>query len=646
MKYFTKFGKTVLDWRVFILWATALVLNIIFLTPILKSGFLGDDYQHAYIKGFLLENNVSLLTYYYNIATGWLKDVGRFFPLQFYFFWIFYFIKNLYLYKTITLGLIVLNVFLFGHLVKIISRSNLVAILAIAIMPLCFQVRIFHDGILGFYYLQQIIFLYIFLSLILFYYFLKTGKKYLFYISLLFYLFSLLTYETTYLFCILHFFIAYLFSPNNNFRATLKLSSPYFLLAALCTLITLFSRYYFLELPFFVHGNYSQLINSPNISSTHKSYGMGYIPNFDPHLVILTLSKHIFAAFPFSYFSVDPHHLFKNYLAHVVTPKNIFIFLLSSIFLFCLFDSFYRDQAKSNIKPHTGSLFILGALLLILPGIFISLAPRYQNEIFWGVSHMPVYVSYFGAGIILTTFLVTIFHLISRTLNFFSARLFSAATAVIVAILFLINYQNTKTVISALNKDWLYPRTLIEEALQNGLLDNIADISSVRVDHSHPWDSSGFYLMHSGRKINHLGINGNYLAPNSSQIEKTNTSDDNSLYLRYDSKSNDTGYAILGFVKDLHATNQELIGANSSHIYIYIRTPSSDKNNQVLIEGEWSGNNNSEEFYPFQINKAGLITVSSGVGWELLSLQNEKKIIDLKTLKINIENSSPHMSSL
>lgn len=61
-----------------------------------------------------------------------------------------------------------------------------------------------------------------------------------------------------------------------------------------------------------------------------------------------------------------------------------------------------KNNKLKNNKYKNNALLIFGFLLLIIPNLLIALSPTYQYLIYWGVSHLPVYISYFGAYLIIS----------------------------------------------------------------------------------------------------------------------------------------------------------------------------------------------------------------------------------------------------
>ena len=183
--------------------------NLLINLKVLQSGYFNDDMINSQVPGvvpFVFDSIFDLTKYYFS---EWIRNQGRFFPLAWYGYYVFDFFDTLIAYKLYCIFFITVSNFVFGYFVYQISQSKELSYLVILITPVLFQYRLYHDPILSYGGLMQLILIYTILSLILLVKYLKT-KNIIFLVgSVMFYLFSLLTYEITYTFFLLHVLIVW-----------------------------------------------------------------------------------------------------------------------------------------------------------------------------------------------------------------------------------------------------------------------------------------------------------------------------------------------------------------------------------------------------------------------------------------------------
>lgn len=155
----------------------SLALCVFMLSPILNSGFFGDDAKNSFINGDVAYGHLNLLQFILSSIKSWMY-IGRFFPLATVnTILLFTFINNLVLYKLLTIIFIIVNILIFGYLIRLMTDSTSVKLLAVLLIPIFFQSRMFHDPIMSFAWLLQIVFFYTAVSLISLIIYLKNGKR-------------------------------------------------------------------------------------------------------------------------------------------------------------------------------------------------------------------------------------------------------------------------------------------------------------------------------------------------------------------------------------------------------------------------------------------------------------------------------------
>jgi hypothetical protein len=166
-----------------------------------------------------------------------------------------------------------------------------------------------------------------------------------------------------------------------------------------------------------------------------------------------------------------------------------------------------RWMAQANpgrAAPNYRLLGALSVLLWLLPAAMISLSPRYQSELTFGVGYLPVYIQYFGVGL-----------LVACAVHWLLARLGSAprwagGAALLLAWLLgnvaAATHEANERVAAALAPAWRDPRLNLELALQAGLADEVPDRSTLILANQyalwHDTHSAYFYMQHTGKLLN------------------------------------------------------------------------------------------------------------------------------------------------
>jgi hypothetical protein len=208
-----KYIMNIHDNKIYLFYCLAVsLLAVLLLAPLLSSGLVSDDSFQSFTKGTLLYNNQNLGDFTYGTIKGWLFDIGRFVPISTVLLYTVFSIigQNAFIYKLIIFFFIVINILSFGYFFKLITGSRSLCLLSMLMAPLFFQIREYHDPIVSFNLLMQVVFLFVILSMISLIYYLRKGKKKYLVSSLLLYLLSLLTYELTYPLFISYFLIIYI----------------------------------------------------------------------------------------------------------------------------------------------------------------------------------------------------------------------------------------------------------------------------------------------------------------------------------------------------------------------------------------------------------------------------------------------------
>lgn len=439
----------------------SLVVTVISMSVLLSGGFYMDDVILSYLtKAGAADTGIR--NYICENITGWLHQ-GRLFPISnIYVSLLMCFVPNAFTYKLIILLFVLMDVYVMGLFVWRMSGQKSVSYLAMGAMPLVLQIRYYHDGLVGYHLLMQIMILVILLSALTLNCYMENGKVRWLVLSLGLYTVGILTYEIGFVGILVLCFVAFcrekeglrdVFTWKNVWK-TVKLIMPFFLVTLAVLGITVY-----------VKGAYGTAYDGIQVS-------------LNPGKILTTACKQALAAFPLSYWLLANDNLGYAFAAGAGEfVKNIKIadIIAVGILLFILY-----KKCRSEIKIHTRPLLWGIALVMWwVPALIIGMSSRYQEELFWGIGHIPVYVEYFG----IMLFALLVFSLcLSFLKNLKIRKIFSGVIYAILGLVLLLNLQNNRIVTELLNETYKYSRDILDASLKDNFLENVPEDSVLIIE--------------------------------------------------------------------------------------------------------------------------------------------------------------------
>jgi len=436
----------------------SVIFNVLVLSNLLQSDYFGDDLYNFQVPGAvpLIFHSVFDLTKHYFME--WVNTNGRFFPGAWYGYYIFYIFDTIYSYKLFLLSVTISGIALFSYLIYLLSKDRYLSLLFLFSTPIFFQYRFYHDPMLSFNGLMQVLFIYTTLSLIFLTKYLQGSPKYHYYISLFFFTLSLLTYEISYLF--IFFYIPIVLSHiklKQNFIKIFHLAVPYIAILCLLTLFTLYLR------------------------SNAAANGGAYVPNWDTLAILKTYFNQTISVLPTSY-SVATGNISTFY--HFITFRDIAILLF--FILIYLYSISFKEQKVLN-----KNLILLGVLIIVLPGLLICLSPRYQQQVSFGVAYLPIYIQSFGASLLLA--------LLIRKFSTVKAHLI---VVFLMCIVLLIHLTTNNKVIELVNQSFKPQREILTLFFSGSFGKELPNNSTVQFPSESPLHRKEFLNMLTGKNIN------------------------------------------------------------------------------------------------------------------------------------------------
>jgi hypothetical protein len=391
-------------------------------------------------------------------------------------------------YKSYIIASTALNLLLFAGLLRRLTGSASLAALGVPVVAALFQFRVFDDPFLAYEGLLQYILLLTLLSLLALDRYLTGGRRRWLVASAALYLLLTLSYELSYPLFLLH--AGLMVARGRGWRATGLMTLPFAAAAVACAGASVILR----ALP--------GAVVLP-----------GYQTNPDPIAFAKTLGKQLLAALPLSYYVNRPADVFPPYGLMMRSWGVACAAAVAFALTLALLARLRRDRPDGGGIGSRG-LALLGLLFWALPGLLTSLTPKYQDALTPGLGYLPVYVQYYGVGLLLLAGASSVCRRLSHRPGL--ARSAAVVAAAAVALVAAHTYAANAAV-----AEYLAPlrqvRENVEAALEAGLIDGVPDGATLLLDHCYPaWQtdmrpypevrgtrtaSEYFYYIHSGKKV-------------------------------------------------------------------------------------------------------------------------------------------------
>ncbi|MBF0549568.1 MAG: hypothetical protein HQK60_03435 [Deltaproteobacteria bacterium] len=610
------------------------LMALIILSPALNIGYYSDDASHSTLLGTLQLQHTTLSGFMYQYIKGWIATSGRIFPLGAIIFALFYYIQKVIIYKALIIAMVVLDLVVFYYFVKILTKSVRVACLSLLIVPFFFQLRVYHDPIMAFHLLYQLILAYTFGSLIFLIWYLERKKKSLLWLSWAAYCCAVLTYEISYPLCLLH--VAIIMWNRRNL---------------------ILSRRLLVSLGFVV---IPVLVIIPQLLVRHVLHSNGVYEGIQPSFafgpIIITTLKQAMGAFPLSYF------IFAGRGMELNGGEGMVLALLLIVGCFIMFKALVINHGPANQntpaitaedKSATAMLvLIIGIILWLCPAAMISLSFKYQREVMWGVPYLPVYISYFGVALLLAGAI----HLVLTRAGKVLTLIIFLFLSTLFSLIGVITYFSNAKVERAINQVWLHPRNTEEQAIRHGLLSlKATEGEYLLTGTKYPWDNQAFYLMNSGHlfnKINSIDKISENDFPGDIKKDGANTlsthvtydaSQSKIDYLTYNQIAVDQGYAIFGHIEKMQVMPDlaepgflKLYSALLSRVKVFVSLPADlSTGSTISFSGLLCDKKNIKAPALFNLTENELTVLGSGPTWRLYQVDLGDNYVDLSSMKIS-----------
>ena len=573
----------------------SLVLVTLVLWAQLRSGYYSDDNVASTIRGAARAHGLGLAGVLVELTRDLFKAQGRFFPVPMVEMSLFYFFDRAG-YKASILALTLVDVAVFLWFVKELTRSKLVVGLVAVCVPAFLQTRLGSDPVLCFNGVLQLLVLLTLVSLGLWVRYLERGGRARLALSLVAFGCALLTYEISYAFFLLPMALALTTDkPWAERRGDLWTSGLYVVsVAGAIGMLLVFRR---------AAGMPWQGVNP------------AYTPNLDLYAYLLTFMRQNSAAVPLSYTlmgALRPTEIFPLEVAltwfraragweHLVITSGVAALMVAVVP--------QRREKAVRLLP----LALVGGLLWVLPSAVIALSTKYraENWVSWGNGYLPVYVSIFGGMSLLGCALAWLFGAVAPLARAGAPRVVTAAgLGIVLGGVSSLTATNNDLVVSSLNQSFRDPRDVAEAAMAAGMFEGVPEDAFLLLgSDAFPGANPSFYLAHVPQRLRRVAGPGHYLGeayrsfgyfgevyqhsnlrplPLPERAHRgrvpegeiyTFGPEDGVWYFKFEAVGPGRGLAVLGRVRGLVATSQQLRLVYADDVRIF-------RVGDVRVEGE------------------------------------------------------------
>ncbi len=442
-------------WTLFALFALFALLAVGALSPYLATGYYQDDSINCLLPTYLDERHLTIGTFIRQSIGHWVFEEARLFPLTLaasYSVW--YWIRDLGLYRAFQVSLVVGNLLLFAAWILELGGGPRLAVLASTIVLGLFQLRDFHDPVASYAGLMQIAFALGLGTLWFWLRYEKTSARWQLAASWLCYAAALLFYEAELVFAplVLGWTLASQ-KPRASRWGHGAITLAY--LAAVALLRLHYPRAY------------------AGTEGLLRLKALG------------TFAFQLSAALPLSYPIFGRSGFYDlGTLASAELWSGAAALVLGTTFAL-LGPGLGRLPPQPLAPAAESRLRRAGWLLLVAPAALVALSAKYQDQVTRpGIGYLPVYFSCFGLALLVALGL-------RETRRW---QLASAAVACLVAF----NFSTNRIAAERLNRYWKYPREALERALDQGLLADLRPGDALVLDTVYNWATPDLFLRHAG----------------------------------------------------------------------------------------------------------------------------------------------------
>lgn len=428
-----------LPWRLL----SILVVATFVSWPALDSGWYGDDAAFSALPAQLRATHTSLAQAIAAANALWIDANGRFYPVAIAEkYVVFDLFTNLVAYKAFLLVSTLATLAAFYALVRRFVNDGFAA-LAILATVACLQERAYHDSVLAYNGMMQLVALALFAGLGLVARARGASARPAIACAVALHALACATYEIAYLFFPLYGAAVWIVTADA--RLALRRMLPFGVTSVAFVVVSMVLR-----------------------ARSALTADSAYRAHLDPPLVALAFVRETLAAVPLTYFGFNVQRVFPPFTL-LASHEHDVALSLGIALLTAVVAAFLFSRYRGDAPVATRAIALFGALLAVVPGILPAFSPKYQHELDWGIGYLPVFLACFGMGTLLA---IAMDRALVR-----AGRMRSAVTVgLVVAVSAVLTLQHTAnvTVVAAID-DVKSSRERLQTPLASGSIASLAD---------------------------------------------------------------------------------------------------------------------------------------------------------------------------
>lgn len=433
--------------RPVLLGALTAIVALFIVTPVASSSFLGDDLFNSNMNGYLSANHLTLLQMSWVSTSAFLVSTSRFLPASpLEGFGVFTVFHDLAAYKAFQVGMLLLDLVLFGLFLRALRVGVGAAALSGLLVAATMQFHGHYDGYLGFSALTEYVLALMLGSWILFAAFLRGAGARALVAAFLLYLLGVLTYETCYPLSVVHVLIAVHLRGRQGWRASL----PFLALSGIALAGLLVGRVVFPQ-----HGT------------------AAYALHLDPRAYLPTVINQLSASIPLSYLGFHQQLFASQDAFWMTTPWWLLLALVAAAA-----PAAFIALRSAAVPPRTLAVpAAIGAIIWVVPALLLAAIPRYQREVQPGYGYIWMVIEGFGAALVMGCGLALLAAALRGTARTVVSAVLAVAYALVIAATFVTNARTLETLEGERSA-----HIDVTSALRDGILAGVPDGATLETD--------------------------------------------------------------------------------------------------------------------------------------------------------------------
>lgn len=437
-------------YRKYLMWVSIAVLYILCFKLVITSGYMFDDMWSSVDMGVAINNDTTIAGIVRGDIIRWVTSYGRILIFSFYSDFVLNYLP-LIVYKAMIVGLMFLDGFILGGIIRELTGSERLTYLTVISFPAFISLRAtYYTGVYAFHGLVQVCLLMVLLAVYCYIRYRRTNKVRFQIISCIFWFIALGTYEASYVLCFC-FIVALICIDGwdyvrKHFWKSIRTGLPQIIIEIIWCVANVTAR-------LLASGDYD-----------------GATPNMSAGKIVSTFFKQYSGSVGLGAAITDLYQLsFSEWLEFIkinIGLSEIFSYILMFAIIIVVL-MYIKDEKEKNLRW----MVLFGIILLVMPSALISVSVKYQKEVEWFKGYIPAYFGSWGLALVVAVAIVYVGRKLAGNKKTFIC--FNVAMASLITIVFAFN--SIVGSYSVQDADNFYQNDVdtMKDSIDAGLLDDI-----------------------------------------------------------------------------------------------------------------------------------------------------------------------------